>query len=234
MGTEGAGTEDDRAVAEELVADLLRTVRDSGRTISALAEQVDISRSSVSRWKTGTIPRIFNAQLIGAAAGLRMEWAPNDSRWPGAERPRRAGPPAALKMMERPPGSELQMPNEKASDWYSAMLDAHLLGGEARWARIYIRSWSLDECPGDRHAWSAFEHGPEVQPPGASAGKRRRHQSAPLPTAVFIGRHLGLKLVWSKRSDLYRLRPWEVQIPPPPNSSTAALREARHQRPRLW
>lgn len=234
MGTEGAGTEADRAAAVELVADLLQAVTRSKRAPAALAAQVHISRSTISRWGKGAIPRTFHAQLLGSTVGLRMEWAPSNRGWPGAERPYRPDSPTELAMVGRSHARGLL--DQDVGGLYPAMLDARLLADEARWARIYVKRWTLDDCPGDRYTWSAFEHGPEVQAPGGASGQRRRYLSSPLSTAVFIGRCLGLELSWRQRSDPHRVRPWEVQHPPLPRNSTGALKQAklRDREAQLW
>lgn len=219
----------DRAVARQLVADLLNMIPHGTRKAS-VARDAGLNRSDLTNWEKGTLPRTFNAQLVGGVLGRRLEWEPSDPRWPGAELPYRDLPPAELAMAGTRPG-----PGRKKADNSSpVLLDAYLLGAEAMWARIYVKRWSLAECPADRQAWGGFERGPREQAPTGSGARHRQFQSSPLPTAVLIGRRLGLDLVWRQRGDLYRVRPWEVQTPPPPATSRAALAQELRLRPTLW
>jgi hypothetical protein len=219
--------------AKKLTAELFNVVDHLHVPLSAMAEEAGIAPSTASRWKTGAVPRTFHAQMLGAAAGLRLEWEPVDHRWPGAERPCRTNRPEPLAMMGAPPPLVDVEIRGLVVDLNPVLFDAYLLSAEARWARIYSRVWSLYECPGDRHAWAAFEHGPEVRAAEGSSMQHRRFRSSPLATAVFVGRHVGLRLVWHERDELYRVRPWEVQDPPPARTITAALIEERRRRPRL-
>lgn len=226
MGTDGGGTRADRASADDLVAEILKLAKDRQRRISRIADELGIARSTVSRWQNGAVPRTFHVQLVGAALERRLEWRPKDPHWLGADFASHAAPPAPLAMLDEPAA-----PQDPSDLRAVAARDAYFLSAEARWARIYLKSWSLDDCPGDRHAWAAFERGPIQPAPGA---KPVRAQSSPLATAAFVGRCLGLELFWAKRDDPYRVRPWEVQNPPPPNDSIVALAQEQRRRPRLW
>lgn len=232
MGTDGAGTNQDRAHAAELVTALLGKVDGSKRPISSVAAQFGISRSAVSRWKTGALPRTFHAQLVGAAAGLRLEWVPQAAGRFADDTPPRRNPPLPLAMM--PWTADPVSSGSDPDPLDAALNDAYLLSAEVRWARIYLKNWSLNECPGDRHVWSSFEAGPTIVEPDGSSPQHRRYRSVPLATAVFIGRSVGLELDWASRGDLYRVRPWETQQPPPPGDPGEALRDERRRRPRLF
>jgi DNA-binding phage protein len=232
VGTDGAGTNQDRAQAAELVSALLGKVDSSKRPISSLAEQFGISRSAVSRWKSGALPRTFHAQLVGAAAGLRLEWVPLAAGRFADDTPPRRDPPVPLAMM--PWTANPVSTGSDPDPLRAALYDAYLLSAEVRWARIYVKVWSHNDCPGDHHTWSAFEGGPTIVEPDGSSRQHRRYRSVPLATTVFIGRSVGLRLEWATQGDPYRVRPWESQKPPPLDDATEALRDERRRRPRLW
>jgi hypothetical protein len=217
------------------VSELLSTAKRSADTVGGLAAKVHLSPSTVSRWKKGATPRLLHVLLLGDAVERRLEWVPRDTEWPGADHVKMAEPPLDLPFMTRRARANLQW--QEGNYAYRATFDAHFLAAEARWARIYTKCWSLDECPGDRGTWSTFENGPIVWDPAEDKdpGPRpRRHKSSPLPSVVFIGRQLGLDLAWTDRSAPYRVPPWQVTSTRLPRTAGAALKQEQRRRPRLF
>lgn len=197
----------------ELVTELLEAIDADPMSAAKHARRVHVSPSTLSRWRAGAEPRLLHVIALACSVGLRLDWDPQDPAWPGMDLPPTDEPPDPQQWWSGSWVRGYEYAFRRDVPWKVLVYEASLLGAEARWARTHIRGWSLAQCPGSRHAWADFENGPDlihvtVVPPNRL--KKRAYRSSPLRTAVFVGRHLGLDLVWKPYSDPWRVRPWLV------------------------
>lgn len=197
----------------ELVSELLDAVDAHPMSAAKHARRVNVSPSTLSRWRAGAEPRLLHVIALGYSVGLRLEWQPQDPAWPGMDLPLTDEPPEPERWWSGSWVRGVEYAQRSGISWSPLVYDASLLGAEARWARTHIRGWSLTDCPGSRHAWADFENGPDLLHATfvrSDRHKRREYRSSPLRTAVFVGWHLGLDLSWRPYSDPWRVRPWLV------------------------
>jgi len=206
---------DDSFRIGELVTELLDAVDAHPMSAAKHARRVNVSPSTLSRWRAGAEPRLLHLIALAYSVGLRLEWQPQEPTWPGVDLPPTKGRPEPEEWWSGSWVRGVEYADHKGVSWSELVYYASLLGAEARWARTHRMGWSLAQCPGSRHAWADFENGPDLLHIAVrfDRQKRREYRSSPLRTAVFVGRHLGLDLTWRPLTDPWRVRPWLVPGP---------------------
>jgi hypothetical protein len=210
-GPDGLDSRDLRAM-RGVTDKLLGLLATSGRSNRDVAASAGVSPSTVSRWGTHeVVPRIGHLAAIGLELDVRLQWSPLDPEWPGASMRPRARPPKVEDWWGGGAGRR-HLTAESANGVTPAYLAA-LLGAEVRWWRLTQARLALEAMPGaNPKTWADFENGPERD--WFKKSKPRVVKSAPLTTAVYIGRKAGLSLEWAPLGSPWRVPPWVVAGPP--------------------
>lgn len=207
-----AATAGDLRAGEALVGQVLDAVAADPRSMRSVAADAEISPSTITRWaRSEVIPR--TGHLIGLAieVGLRLQWSPLDPEWPGAKKPPTKRPPQVEEWWGG--GAWRRHLTEENSNEVSPAYLAALLGAEVRWWRLARARRSLEAMSGvNPKTWADFENGPERD--WFRRSKPRLVKSAPLTTAVYIGRQAGLSLEVVPLDSPWRVPPWVVAGPP--------------------
>jgi hypothetical protein len=174
----------------------------------SIADRAGIAPSTMSRWVTAeVVPRTGHLIALGLELGFRLEWSPLDPAWPGIDRPPRSRPPQVEEWWGGAAWNR-HLREEHLRGVTPAYLAA-LIGAEVRWWRLVQARRSLEAMPGlNPKTWADFENGPEWD--WFRSSKPRLVKSAPLTTAVYIGRQAGLALEWAPFGSPWRVPPWVV------------------------
>jgi len=184
----------------------------SGRSIRQVALSAGVAPSTLSRWATqGVIPRIGHLAAVGLELDMRIQWSPLDPEWPGVSKRRTTKPPAVEEWWGG--GAWRRLLTEESKRAMTPAYLAALLGAEVRWWRLTQARRSLEAMSGvNPKTWADFENGPERD--WFRRSKPRLVKSAPLTTAVYIGRQAGLSLEVVPLDSPWRVPPWVVAGPP--------------------
>ena len=207
-----AASDVDFAAARAIVEQVLAAASADPRSVRSVADQVGISPSTISRWDTAdVVPRTGHLIALAIELGLRLEWSPLDPAWPGIDKPPRSKPPQVEEWWGGTAWNR-HLRDENLKAVTPAYLAA-LLGAEVRWWRLVQARRSLEAMAGvNPKTWADFENGPERE--WFRRSKPRLVRSAPLTTAVYIGRQARLTPELVPLGSPWRVRPWVVSGPP--------------------
>jgi hypothetical protein len=194
-------TETISEMVRDLRSDLLAALDRAPASVAHMARAAGLDPSTVTRWRRGATARLLPAALMGAAVGLRLEWAPDRAGWLGAD----------LEPTQLPPDREPWWPGAHEQDAPRPAVereDMHhqlgMLAAELRWARSRLLEATASAAATDLEERIADCLQPPVQPA----------QTPSLETVVAHGWHAGLVLRWRLETDPWRVRPWRASEQP--------------------